>query len=295
MIRLLGTFSKNGILSKILLLIGFSCIFTVLGVIVLTLFGIGSGADVRSLKLMQLVQSVAMFVLPPILLAYVGSDKPTAFLHFNRKVNPIHIGLVVVFMMLIVPAINLLTSINQQLVLPKIFAGIEAQLKATELQLAKFTEQMLSVRTIGALGFNIFLIAIIPAFGEELFFRGAIQGIFRQKMSVRIAIWSTAVIFSAIHLQFYGFFPRMFIGAFFGYLLFWSESLWFPIVAHFTNNLLAILFYYLKYNGYKVPDIDTIGTGNTLWLGIVSTAIAILGIFWLKNKLKIRNEVVSEA
>ena len=183
---------------------------------------------------------------------------------------------------------------NQQLVLPKIFAGIETQLKATELQLAKFTEQMLSVRTIGALAFNIFLIAIIPAFGEELFFRAAIQGIFRQKMSARIAIWSTAIIFSAIHMQFYGFFPRMFIGAFFGYLLFWSESLWFPIVAHFSNNVLAVLFYYLKYNGYKVPDIDTIGTGSTLWLGILSIVLAFFGLFWLKSKFQIKNEVAAQ-
>jgi hypothetical protein len=141
------------------------------------------------------------------------------------------------------------------------------------------------------LAFNIFLIALIPAFGEELFFRGAVQGIIQEKMNVKFAIWITAIVFSAIHMQFYGFLPRMLLGAFFGYLLFWSENLWLPIAAHFTNNAVAIVFYYLKYNGYKLPDIDTVGTGNTLWLGLISAAFAIYGFFWFE-KLVFRQSCV---
>jgi hypothetical protein len=112
-------------------------------------------------------------------------------------------------------------------------------------------------------------------------------------MNVKIAIWLAAFIFSAIHMQFFGFFPRLLLGAFFGYLLLWSGNLWLPIVAHFTNNGIAIVFYYLKYNGYKVPDIDTIGTGSTLWLGIVSVVFLIFGFMWLK--LKIQHSPVVQA
>ena len=136
--------------------------------------------------------------------------------------------------------------------------------------------------------FNIFLIAFIPAMGEELFFRGALQGALRDWKGIKTAIWITAIVFSAIHLQFYGFVPRMLLGAFFGYLIFWSNSIWPAVLAHFVNNVMAVIFYYFKYNGYKLPDIDTIGTGNTLWLGIASGAIALFGLFQLKKQLELK-------
>ena len=247
-----------------------------------TLFN-GNASDVNSLKLMQLIQSVGMFVLPPFVFAYFCSDKSIRFLHLDKKLNWVHVGLVVMFMLLIIPAINLLTSLNQQMVLPKAFAGIEAWMKSSEEQLAKLTEQMVNVHSLSALSINILLIAMIPAFGEELFFRGTIQSIFKQKSHIVFSIWMTAFIFSAIHMQFYGFLPRLLLGAFFGYLLFWSESLWLPVVGHFVNNGVAITFYYLKCNGYRMPDIDSIGTGNTLWVGLLSLTVGVLGFVFLKS------------
>ncbi|MFT3752986.1 MAG: type II CAAX endopeptidase family protein [Paludibacter sp.] len=272
-----------------LLLVGISCVITVLGLIVWTLFSTGNPNDINSVKLMQLVQSVGMFVLPPFVFAYFCSNPPLGFLHLDKKVNWIHVVLVVAFMILIIPGINLLTNLNQQLVLPKMFADVETWMKSSEEQMARLTEQLLNVADFTSLCFNLILIAVIPALGEELFFRGAVQGIFRQQLNVKVAIWLTAFIFSAIHLQFYGFFPRMLLGAFFGYLLFWSENIWLPIVAHFANNGIAIVFYYFKYNGYRVQDIDSIGTGNTLWIGIVSLMIGLSGFFllrkWICNSL----------
>jgi len=288
MIKLKGLFVQSGIISKMLILIGFAIVFTVFGVFVWTLFK-GTATDINSLKLMQLMQSLGMFVLPPFVFAYFCTEKPMTFLHLDKKLNWLHIGFVVLFMLVIIPAINLLTSLNQQMVLPKAFAGIEAWMKSSEEQLAKFTEQLVNVHSLGALTFNIFLIALIPAFGEELFFRGTIQGVFKQKTHIVFSIWMTAAIFSAIHMQFYGFFPRLLLGAFFGYLLFWSENLWLPVVGHFVNNGVAILFYYLKCNGYRVPDIDSIGTGNSMWIGLLSLCLGVFGFFFLRSTIFIRN------
>jgi hypothetical protein len=78
------------------------------------------------------------------------------------------------------------------------------------------------------------------------------------------------------------------MGAFFGYLLFWSKNLWLPIIAHFTNNVIAVIFYYFKFNGVKLPDIDSIGTGNTIWIGLVSGAIGVFGFFWLRRKFQFK-------
>jgi membrane protease YdiL (CAAX protease family) len=289
-----GLFSQSGIFSKILILLGISCFTLIAGAIVMRFVPHANVQDVSYLKIMQLVESLALFVIPPFVFAYFCSESTVTFLHFNQRTNRTHILQVVLFMLLIIPGINLLSSMNQQLVLPKAFAGIEGWMKASEAQMAKVTEQMLHVHTLPALLFNIFLIAMIPAFGEELFFRGAVLGILGEKMNFRIAIWISAVVFSAIHLQFYGFLPRMLMGAFFGYLLFWSENLWLPIAAHFTNNAIAVIYYYLKFNGHTLPDIDTVGTGNTLWLGLLSIAFAVFGFLWLKKLMYRQSEIQSQ-
>ena len=88
--------------------------------------------------------------------------------------------------------------------------------------------------------------------------------------------------FSAIHMQFYGFIPRMLLGALFGYALKWSGSLWLPILMHFTNNALAVIFSFICIsNGYKLSGLDAIGTEDTLWIGCVSMVITIAGIAYL--------------
>lgn len=244
-------------------------------------------SDIRSLKIMQLIQAIGMFILPPLILAYLWSEKPLRYLKLSTKLRLSDVLIVVFLMIAAIPFINLITMLNQQLVLPEFLTIVEAWMKASELQIAEITGRMLNVHTPTELLFNILLIAIIPALGEELFFRGTIQKIFTEWRNAIWGIWIAAFVFSAIHLQFYGFVPRMMLGAFFGYLLFWSESLWLPIIAHFVNNAVAVIFYYLKYNGVKVPDIDTVGTGNTLCLGLLSGILVFGGIYALKMRASV--------
>lgn len=286
-----GLFSQYGILSRLLILIGFSCLFAVLGMMIWVAITHGDATDVGSLKLLQLLQSIGIFVLPSFALAYFCSGSTSRFLHLDKRINWA-IVFVVLFMIVVIPFVNLLGELNQKLVLPKAFAELESLMKAYEEQAAQLTGKLLNVHTIQALFFNVFLIAMIPAFGEELFFRGAMQGVFSEKINVKAAIWITAIVFSAIHLQFYGFVPRMLMGAFFGYLLVWSDNIWLPIVAHFTNNLFAVVFYYFKNNGYKLPDIDTVGTGSTLWLGYASGVLAILGFVLFRRYFQTSNSKI---
>jgi len=179
---------------------------------------------------------------------------------------------------------------NHQLVLPKALAALENLIKVSQDRADKLVEQMLQVHGFYALLFNIFLIAVLPAVGEELFFRGAIIRIFQNWRGVKTAIWITAFIFSGIHFQFYGFVPRLLMGVFFGYLLLWNGNLWLPILAHFINNVVAVIFFYLKFNGYKLPDIDSIGIGSTLWIGIASGVAGLFAIFWLKRRFSLQKD-----
>lgn len=275
----------SGTFQKIFQLIIAFFVILIFTTAVITVVTHNDMSSIRSLKIMQMIQAVGLFVLPPLVLAYLWSDKPLNYLGFKSGFTFADLLLVAVFMVVAIPFINLISSLNQLLVLPDFFSSAELWMKASEKQIAEITAKMLNVHTFPELLFNILLIAIIPAMGEEMFFRATIQKIFTEWRKAVWGIWIAAFVFSAIHLQFYGFVPRMLLGAFLGYLYAWSGSLWLPVVAHFVNNAIAVVFYYLKYNGVNLPDIDRVGTGDTLWMGVLSGVMVVVGVVVLKNRL----------
>lgn len=282
-----GMFKTNSPFSKLLLLLGSTIVFTILGFMVWTTFH-GDINNLQSLKWLQLAESVGMFVIPPVAMAYLWSEEPMTFLHVDRGMNTKTVLLVVAVMVVAIPFINLLGDINHRLTLPHQLVGLENWMKSAEADAAALTEKLMHTNSISGLMFNIFLISMAPALGEELFFRGALQGLFTEWKNVRWAIWLSAILFSAIHIQFYGFLPRMLMGAFFGYMVMWSGSIWPAVLAHFINNTLAVLFYYLKNNGYQLPDFDTIGTGNGWWLGVASALLTMFCIFLIKKQINFK-------
>ena len=151
-------------------------------------------------------------------------------------------------------------------------AGLEQQLRAMEEAASVLTERFLQADNLGGLLINIGLMALLPALSEELSFRGTLQQVLGRN---HVAVWLTAIIFSAIHMQFFGFIPRMLMGAMFGYIFLWSGSLWIPILMHFTNNSLAVIAYYTFGQN---SSADTIGTGTTWWLGVLSLILTSLGL-----------------
>jgi membrane protease YdiL (CAAX protease family) len=281
-----GIYKNAGFSTKVFQLIAIVLFSIVLLSVLTVLFTDGDLNNISSVKQMQLIQSLCLFVFVPFTLAYFWSEDPLSYLKLSSKSKFSTFMLVLITMVVAIPGINLLTSFNQQLVLPDFMAPLENWMKASETQLEEITLKMLNVNTIQALLFNLFLMAILPALGEELFFRGIIQKIITERKNAIIAIWVAAFIFSAIHMQFYGFLPRMLLGAFFGYLVYWSGNLWLPIVAHFVNNGIAVLFYYLKFNGVKVFDIDTIGTGETIYTGAISVVLTAFCITKLRKELQ---------
>ena len=108
-------------------------------------------------------------------------------------------------------------------------------------------------------------------------------------MKAHIAIWITAIIFSAVHFQFYGFIPRVLLGAFFGYLALWSGSLWLPIFAHALNNSLVVISTWLTKRNTIDIDINKIGTeysSESLLFIAISVIATILGIIILYRYYK---------
>lgn len=244
--------------------------------------------SVGSLKWVQFIQTAAMFLFPPLCMAYLWAQKPMKWLKVEQFQSFKISGFAILLMLVALPTINLLAHINQQMALPAFLQPLEAWMKTQEEAAKHLTEQFLSVTTYSGLIINLLLMAALPAIAEELTFRGVLQRLFQGSETSKsqtakvphLAIWCSAILFSAIHLQFYGFLPRMLMGALFGYALVWTGSLWTPILMHFTNNAMAVILYFVALRqGWNMDQIDAIGTGNTLWLGIASVVLTIAGIY----------------
>ena len=236
---------------------------------------LGNDQSTEGLKWLQLFQTVGTFLLPPICCAWIwdADHKPFRLLQMDRGADWKLFLLAIGIMICAAPAINLLADWNSKVELPECLDSIEQRMKAYEQQAAQLTERFLQADNVWQLLLNIGLMALLPALAEELSFRGTLQQILGNK---QIAIWATAIVFSAIHMQFYGFVPRMLMGAMFGYLFVWSGTLWIPIVMHFTNNGLAVIAYYIF--GSENSYADTIGAGATWWLGVLSLILTSLGL-----------------
>ena len=240
---------------------------------------------------LQFLQTVATFLLPALAGAYLWSERPMQWLHLDKGLSLPEALAAVVIMLLAIPGINLLSAWNQQMVLPEWMSGIEQWMRMQEDSAAQLTEQFLRVDTVGGLLVNIGLMALLPAVGEELTFRGVVQGMFTRNKHV--AIWATAAIFSFVHMQFYGFLPRMLLGAMFGYMLWWTGSLWVPMLMHFVNNCAAVVVAFWAYNYLEEGSaemLDTIGKEDTILMGVFSICIVLImmvmyGYFYSHGKI----------
>lgn len=178
---------------------------------------------------------------------------------------------------------GLLVYWNSQLVLPESMAGLESWMKEMETQLMELTSFLTDFQTIPELLTGILVIGVFAGIGEEMFFRGVIQP--KMKLytnSSHWGIWLTAIIFSAIHVQFYGFLPRVFLGAIFGYLYLYSGSLLYPILAHVFNNALTVIVIYMSNQGMVDFDLESTDTVSYP-AAITGLLVLMVGFFYFKK------------
>jgi len=168
-------------------------------------------------------------------------------------------------------------------------------MKVTEESAKKLTELFLDADNEGEFLINFLMIAILPAIGEELLFRGILQRYLIEWLKNKhIGVLIASILFSALHLQFFGFFPRLLLGIFFGYLLLWSRNLWLPIFAHFINNGVAVIFYFIFGAEIVEKEINSIGTesGNLfIALGsLVLVTLLVISVYReeVKSELKLK-------
>ena len=228
---------------------------------------------VSAMKWIQGISSILIFLLPAVLYARISfTGRPLGFLGLRKAEKPAMYGLAVLCILVAFPFVIWLGELNQNISLPK-------WMTAMEKDTARQMEALLKVNSPIDILVNVFIIAVLPAICEELCFRGALQRIMIQcAKSPLTGIIVTSVLFSALHFQFQGFLPRMFLGIVLGALYWYSGSLWTSILAHFVNNgvqVVAVSF---------APQYATENPQVPVFAGLIS-AIIVFVILWIYSLL----------
>jgi membrane protease YdiL (CAAX protease family) len=245
---------------------------------------------VIALKYFQVINQFGVFILPAIIFVLLTDNDLFGYLRLRGEWHRLSLVYGFVLILVSLPFIHWLMEINSSVHLPVFLSSVEEWMKAREAEAQELTDAFLATDNIGGFLFNLLMIAVIAAIGEELIFRGLLVRLFREwTQNVHLAVFLPALIFSALHLQFYGFLPRLVLGMFLGYLFVWSGSLRVPIIVHFINNAFAVILAFLDGRGLVNIDVEQVGASSNPWVILTSLilSLSILVIIYLHEKRKL--------
>jgi uncharacterized protein len=218
--------------------------------IMTALSNFGDPSALNLLRYFQVVQSFGLFIIPSLLAGLLFEGNALRYVKANWSPGAGIYAACILLLLCMVPFLNWMISANEALKLPASLRSLEEWMQGTETRAAALTDAFLDVKTAGGFLFNLFLIGALPGIGEELLFRGVLQRLFRDWLrSIHAAIFLSALLFTLLHMQFYGFLPRFFLGVILGYMFYWTGSLWVPIFFHFLNNAAAVFLTFLEHRG----------------------------------------------
>ena len=235
----------------------------------------------QGIRWFNLVAHFFSFTFVALVVAYLAKGQRGAayFLQFQHGLKRQDIGWGLLLLFCSLPLILFSNWLNSILPLPDSLITLENNQNW-------LVGEVLRMENAGEFVVALLVAAVAPAVGEELLFRGVLQPRIQQATaSVHLGIWITAALFSAIHLQFVGFLPRMLLGGLLGYLLLWSGTLWLPIIAHFVFNGIQIVGAYLQPDAFAMPTPDQ-AVEAPPWLLVLGSAVAVTLVVrtWTQRK-----------
>jgi membrane protease YdiL (CAAX protease family) len=242
--------------------------------------------DFAFLRYLLIIQDISLLIIPSIIILWLMKPESAARLPGLRIPQLKEVGLVVILTFCIFPVTSFTGQINSAMHLPSWLSGVEHWMIEKEDKADNLIDMLIMSNTFWVMMLNLLTIALIPAISEELIFRGVFQKIFNNLFkSGHIAIWFTAFIFSTIHFQFFGFIPRFILGLVFGYLFFWSGTLWLPVISHFINNAFPVILTYIQ----SMEKLNT-SPDTSLWKQVIALPLPMIIIlvilFYFRNKNK---------
>ena len=233
------------------------------------------------IKGLLIVQDIGIFLLPPLVYAYLADPRPLAYMGIKSPQKNSFFLVALIIMIAGYFTVEFLGMVNQSIVtlLPKM---TQKWVESGEENANGMLENILSIKGPASLMMAIFMVGALPAIGEELFFRGILQKLFIQIFkSAWPGIIFTGFLFSAFHMQFLGFLPRMALGIILGALYWYSGSILTSMLGHFIFNTINILLIYLK-----LADLDSkSGAGMVFSLiGLVCLILVVFLLNYLRKK-----------
>lgn len=270
---------------SIFLLVCWWVLLTVVGSLIISFIGVDS---VARLRVSVVLQDLFLFVAPVALTMLIAAKNPLRFTRISGHITLYEALAVVGIAIVSIPVMNVIVAWNEGISFPESWGRIEEALRTSEALAQATVNRLMSGTSAGDLILSILIVGVLTGFSEELFFRGALQPLLATMMSNRhAAVWATAFIFSAVHLQFFGFVPRLLMGAYFGYLVLWSGSLRLSMLAHILNNSLVALNGWLIARGVIKESADTLGIGTStgsIFLMLVSVVLTTVLMVTLYRK-----------
>lgn len=282
----------SGGTTEIFTLITLYCFGFIFGAFAIKAF-LGSEAldNVYNIRGANIIQAIFIFVLPTAIYASLFADNKGLFL-IKEPIKISTLLLSVLAILSILPLVETVSYYNELIPLPEdIQASVKEALEANQKAYAILFEEKTAINICA----NILTIALLPGIVEELFFRGCLQrSVIRATKNPHVGVWVAAFIFSFLHFQITGFFPRILLGALLGYLYLWTKNIWVPIIVHTVNNATVILVMQLLADNetYKEMQITDYSLSNA-WPATLISLLLTLGISYFVYKLSTKSKEIS--
>jgi|SRR5688572_9250488 len=242
--------------------------------------GMTDPANGDAVKLMQCITAILAFFLPALITASVMNRKPVKLLGLSYRVNLKQVGLVCAIMLAALFVSTFLGYVTRLIPLPE---SLKLQFDKMESDYIKQAAAIIGLKSFADYILALFVMAFIPAFCEEVLFRGGLQNyLTRATRKPWVSIIVVSLLFSVAHISFYGFLPRLFLGIILGVLFEYSGRLWLSIIAHFANNALAVTVLYVQAQQGK-SIIDSMKESEGSWIGILGIPIVIALVIFFKK------------
>lgn len=244
------------------------------------------GGDFAFLRYVLIAQDISIFIIPAVIILFLMKPDHQTRIPDLKVPHLKDVALVILLAFFLFPVTSFTGQLNSEMHLPDWLSGVEKWMTEKEDNANSIIDMLIVSRTFLAMMLNLLMIAVLPAIGEELIFRGIFQKIFYKVFrSGHMAVWITAFIFSALHFQFFGFIPRLILGLVFGYIYLWSGTLWLPVISHFVNNAVPVIGSYAL--GWGIigtnPDISLLKQMPGLTMPVI---IIIAILLYFRNKSK---------
>ena len=275
--------SQGGKLLIFILLLIFGLAFSIVLGTIVTIINGSDLQDLKNLQITQIISGVVGFLMPAVVYTMLVQEKPWNYLGFKKIPTWSLLGIVAMFT--IIPFLSLVTDWNDSIVFPESMRAIEEQMRSLQARSEEIIKIFISQGTLFS---SMLIIAALAAVSEELLFRSVIQkSLIKLFKNAHVAIIVTALVFSAFHGDFFGFFPRFILGMMLGYMFWMSGSIFPSMLMHFVNNATIVMLYYLNTRGFSDIDVEHFGSTDNvaiIILSLITTVAIFITCYRLNNK-----------